>query len=233
MPIYVNSSRHFLDKFAEEAGRACPAGALMLDAGAGHAPYRKHFQHARYEAADICWLPHEYGEIKYVCDLTRIPVEDGRFDFVFCSQTLEHVPDPRAVLEEFHRVMAQDAALWISVPFQYEEHEQPWDFYRYTQFGLRHLLERSGFEVVRLEWLEGYLGTVAYQLKNAAKYIAAAPRHFGSDLRGRIFWLAANALRPAFAIGAMVLSRADIRHPYRSGGGCKNYAVVARKANRR
>lgn len=46
-----------------------------------------------------------------------------------------------------------------SAPLFYEEHETPYDFYRYTQFGVRHLMETTGFVIERLDWLEGYFGS--------------------------------------------------------------------------
>ena len=58
-----------------------------------------------------------------------------------------------------------------SGPLFYEEHEQPYDFYRYTQFGLRYLFSSAGFIIERLAWLEGYLGTVGYQLNTMARYL--------------------------------------------------------------
>ncbi|MHC4805510.1 MAG: hypothetical protein ACYTBX_04500 [Planctomycetota bacterium] len=72
----INSSRNYLDDFAKEAALSVPEGALVLDAGAGHCPYKHHFSDATYESADFCEVDKKYGDITYVCDLTSVPVED-------------------------------------------------------------------------------------------------------------------------------------------------------------
>ena len=80
----------------------------------------------------------------HVCDLSQIPVESGKYDLVLMTQVLEHLPEPAKVLRELYRVLKPGGTLWLSTPFYYEEHEVPYDFYRYSQYGLRHflLLER-------------------------------------------------------------------------------------------
>jgi SAM-dependent methyltransferase len=187
-----------------------PPEALVLDAGAGDAPYRDLFDHARYESADFL-ASHEHYRHRptYVCDLTAIPVEDARFDAAICSQVLEHVPDPAAVLAELQRVLKPGASLWLSAPLFYQEHQRPYDFFRYTRFGFRHLAEQAGFEVEEIERLEGYDATLSYQLAMAAR-----------ELRRPAF------LRALFAVLARWFARRDLRAPDRKRGMCKNYRVV-------
>jgi len=36
----------------------------------------------------------------------------------------------------------------ITVPFVWDEHEQPYDYARYSSFGLKHILSENGFEVI-------------------------------------------------------------------------------------
>jgi SAM-dependent methyltransferase len=225
--IFINSSRYYLDCFAKEAADSLPNGALVLDAGAGNCPYKYHFSHVRYESADFCQVDKEYGEITYVCDLTTIPVEDNRFDLILCSQALEHVPEPGKVLEELFRILKPGGSLWLTCPLFYEEHETPYDFYRYTQYGLKHLIERAGFLIIRIEWLEGYLGTLAYQLSLAAKALPIQPFQYGGGIFGVVSSVFALFLKPLFAILAVLFSRLDLRKKFISGGLCKNYAVVA------
>jgi SAM-dependent methyltransferase len=224
----VNSSRVYLDAFVSEAARSLPAGSLVLDAGAGNSPYKQHFTHARYESADFCKLDDgRYSGITYVCDLTSIPVESCRYDLVLCNQVLEHVPEPRAVLAELHRVLRPGGELRLTAPLFYEEHEVPFDFYRYTQFGFAYLLQSAGFELKRIDWLEGYFGTLSYQLDVAARSLPRNARDYGGGTVGVAVAGAVLLLRPMMVLLSQAFARLDLRKRYVAGGHCKNFAVVA------
>lgn len=203
---------------------------LVLDAGAGRSPYRRLFSHARYEASDFAQLATRYAPLDYVCDITDIPVEDGRFDRIVFNQVLEHVPDPVAAVRELHRVLKPGGRLLCTVPLFFAEHQQPYDFHRFTQFGLRRLFEEAGFEIVRLTWLEGYLGTVSYQFSLMGQHLPG-PRtslHVGGwrGLRGRLLL---GLLRKAAPWLARELAELDIAHRHTTGGMPKNYVLVARR----
>jgi SAM-dependent methyltransferase len=209
----MNSSRHYLDEFARRAGASVAAGAVVLDAGAGDGPYRDHFAHATYEAADFEAVPGKtYAGNHYICDLAAIPVESDRYDLVLFTQTLEHIPEPGTVLTELRRVLKPGAQIWASAPLFYEEHEQPYDFYRYTQFGLRRLFEEAGFRELEIDWLEGYYGTISYQLDVAARAAEGTRR-----------WRrTAPVLRHLSGLAA----RADVRRKVTTLGHPKNYTLV-------
>jgi SAM-dependent methyltransferase len=205
-------------------------GQLVLDAGAGRAPYRRLFDHARYETADFLAVEgKKYTEPDYVCDLARIPVEDARFDHVLLTQVLEHIPEPAEVLAELHRVMKPGGTLWLTAPLFYAEHEKPYDFYRYTEFGLRHLLEGAGFDVREVDWMEGYLGTLSYQARLMSRALPSSPSDYGGGLRGRALALVAKASKRIGRRVASGLSALDLRHKFVGKGLPKNYQVVARK----
>lgn len=210
-----NSSRFHLDRVNREFASNIPEGALVLDAAAGAQPYRDLFAHTRYESADFEQVDKDYARSTYVCDLTSIPVEDGRFDYILFNQALEHMPEPHDVLVELNRVLKPGGLMLCTAPFFYEEHEQPYDFFRYTRFAHEHMFPKAGFAVERIDWLEGYVGTVAYQLESAARLLP----------RG-IFWLPIRAL---FAILSVLFHRLDMRRPHKTSGYPKNYVVLARK----
>jgi SAM-dependent methyltransferase len=223
-----NSSRGYLREFLGRAAESVKPGDLVLDAGAGRAQYRGLFAHARYETADFLAVPGKaYRSPEYVCDLSAIPVEDARFDHVVCTQVLEHLPDPAAVLAEFHRVLKPGGRLWLTAPLFYAEHERPYDFYRYTQYGLRHLLEGAGFTVDELGWLEGYLGTLSYQARVMSTALPIDPAAWGGGLRGRGRALVARAARRLGGHAAGRLAELDRRHKFERRGLPKNYRVVA------
>lgn len=227
--LKINSSRVYLARFASQAAAAAPAGGWVLDAGAGDCPYRPYFEHVHYETADFCQVDKSYGAITYVCDLASLPVEAGRYDLVFCSQTLEHVPDPRQVLKELYRVLKPGGQLWLSAPLFFAEHEVPYDYYRYTRYGFTHLFEATGFTIGSLEWLEGYYGTLAYQLRLASTDLPTRGSDYGGGLLGWLLGVLAWPLKLLFAGLSLVFTQLDLRHRYVSGGLCKNYAVVAHK----
>lgn len=231
MPIHrTNSSRAYLLEFARQAAASVPPGAAVLDAGAGRTPYKSLFAHARYESADFCQIDQmPYGDITYVCDLAHIPVPDAKYDLVLLTQVLEHVPEPRSVLQELFRVLKPGGALWLSAPLFFEEHDTPFDFYRYTQYGLRHLLQTTGFTIQKLTWLEGYYGTLSHQLINAYRALSLRPRDYGSGVWGVLGPLAAIVLKPTLAGISLLYGQLDLHHKFTARGMCKNYTVVATK----
>jgi SAM-dependent methyltransferase len=229
-----NSSRKYLFEFARQAASSVLPGAAVLDAGAGKSPYKHLFTGAHYESADFCQVDQKaYGDITYVCDLTHIPVPDEKYDLVLLTQVLEHIPEPMLVLQEIHRVLKPGGTLWLSAPLFFEEHDIPFDFYRYTQYGLKHLLETTGFNIETLTWLEGYYGTLSHQLINAYRALPLKPQDYGGGVWGIFASLAAVLLKPAFAVFSLFYGMLDVRHKYTAKGQCKNYAVVARKPARR
>jgi SAM-dependent methyltransferase len=224
-----NSSRERLWRENAAFAATVPAGALVLDAGAGTSPYKSLFAHARYESADFEQVSKPYAAQTYTCDLSSIPVEDSRFDAVLFNQVMEHLPEPRAVLCELHRTLKPGGRLIYSAPLFYEEHEKPYDFYRYTQFGVRYLFTQTGFEIQRLDWLEGYFGTLGYQWDTAARALPTRGRDYGGGVVGLIAASAAVVLRPFFAGLSAAMHRLEMRHKLTTAGYPKNYIVIAQK----
>jgi len=222
-----NSSRDHLATWVSAAAASVPEGSLVLDAGSGDAPYRDLFSAMMYESADFMQVDKVYEPPTYVCDLRDIPVENARFDLVICNQVMEHIPAPVDLLRELSRVTKPGGAIWMSAPLFFEEHEQPHDYYRYTQFAWRHLAEEAGLDVVSLEWMEGYLGTLAYQLSMAARRdtvraISAGPGWAPGQK------VAAMAFGGACFVLAKWATRQDRRWKLTSTGMPKNYCAVLR-----
>ena len=88
---------------------------------------------------------HKRADVYY--DGKTLPFESGHFDAVVCNQVLEHVFNPTEFLGELNRVLKRGGLVLLTVPFVWDEHEQPWDYARYSSFGLRALLQEHGFEV--------------------------------------------------------------------------------------
>ena len=123
------------------------AHGKLLDAGAGSLNLRVWLESncSQYISLDIS---DERGEVDTVGDIQNMPqVSSDQFDTVFSSQVLEHVPEPWKAIGEFHRVLRQGGTVIISVPHISGLHEEPHDYYRYTPYSLRFLLQHYGFEI--------------------------------------------------------------------------------------
>jgi len=135
---------------------------VMLDFGCADSPYRKIFNVDRVIGLDITESGHEHKneKIDVYYDGRNIPFEDKFFDSVLSTEVFEHIFNIDEILGELWRVLKTGGHMLITVPFVWEEHETPYDFGRYTTFGIEHLLEKSGFEVLVHEKNTNYIETV-------------------------------------------------------------------------
>lgn len=224
-----NSSRYRLFEENKTFSRNIPDGALVLDAGAGEQPYRHLLAHTQYESADFEQVDKPYVVSTYVCDLKQIPVENERFDFILFNQVMEHLPEPQLVLEELYRVLKPGGELLYTGPLFYEEHEIPYDYFRYTQFSLKKLFSESGFTLERLDWLEGYYGTVGYQLNRMARYLPLKPREIANGIWGWLFWPIIFLIKICSALASVFFHQLEVRFKFTRKGYPKNYIGIFSK----
>lgn len=133
---------------------------LVLDAGAGRGAYRDML--LRYADEYVGIDVGASSATGVVGDAQRLPFADDSFDTVFCSQVLEHVPEPWLALAEFRRVLKPGGALILSVPHLSWLHNEPFDFYRYTRHGVNFLLNRAGFAAATIDPAGGLLSLLGH-----------------------------------------------------------------------
>ena len=142
-------------------------GGRILDVGCGNKPYAGLFSGDEYVGLEIDTPENRTNKCAdYYYDGRIFPFPDQSFDSVVCNQVLEHVFTPDIFLQEIQRVMKPGGKLLLTVPFAWDEHEQPWDYARYTSFGLKSLLENNGLNVVEQYKLNADI-RVLFQLINA------------------------------------------------------------------
>jgi len=134
------------------------ARGKLLDLGCGKVPL--FLAYKDYVTENICvdWehTSHQSEYLDSECDLTTaLPFKDGEFDTILLSDVLEHVPQPEHLWGEMSRLLAPGGRVIVNVPFYYWLHEQPYDYYRYTEFALRRFVERSGLCLLRLDAIGG------------------------------------------------------------------------------
>ncbi len=200
-----------------------PSGARVLDAGAGEARFAGWFAEHRYVALDSGvgdgdW---DYSRLHLRSDLARLPLASDSFDAVLCTQVLEHVPDPAGVVAELYRVLRPGGRLYLSAPQGWCEHQQPADYFRFTRFSLRMLLESAGFEGVQVEPMGGYFHYLGNRL-------AFLPRVLFDERGGWKRWALLPLELPALALFAGLLPLVcyyldplDRRREFTLGYGCR------------
>jgi SAM-dependent methyltransferase len=170
--------RHILhfESVIEDSARAfaasLPDGASLLDAGAGECQYAHLFHRQRYLAVDLgigdpSW---NYRRLDCIADLAALPLAPASFDACVNIVTLEHVREPAAVLAELARCLRPGGRLLLIVPMEWEVHQAPHDFFRYTCHGTRYLLERAGFEHIRIDPVGGFFRLLARRLLNGLQF---------------------------------------------------------------
>jgi SAM-dependent methyltransferase len=125
----------------------------VLDLGCGSKPYQSLFVNAHsYVGVDIAVSGHDHrgSKVDVYYDGAVIPFADGSFDSVVSFEVFEHVFNLEEVISETRRVLKPGGRLLITVPFAWEEHEAPYDFARYTSYGMKHMLEKAGFDILEM-----------------------------------------------------------------------------------
>ncbi len=121
----------------------------LLDVGCGMKPYRELFNVDSYIGLEYDNpTARNLGVADIFYEGKEFPFINGEFDSILCNQVLEHVFNPNTFLSEISRILKPKGTLLLTIPFVWDEHEQPHDYARYTSFGLSHLLQKHGFEVL-------------------------------------------------------------------------------------
>lgn len=150
----------------------------LLDFGCGSKPYKSLFSVSEYIGTDIAVSGHDHRHeaIDVYYDGKTLPFPDASFDSIFSSEVFEHVFNLPEILEELYRVLKPGGHLLVTLPFVWDEHEIPYDFARYTSFGIRHILQEKGFTVVAQWKTTNYVATL-WQMWAAYVYQHIFPKH--------------------------------------------------------
>ena len=139
---------------------ACFRGELY-DLGCGEAPYRDFFLgHAdRYIGVDWSASQH-HTKADIIADLNKpLPIDSEVADTVVSLSVMEHLCEPQMMLNEAFRILKNGGGIVLQVPWQWWIHEAPYDFFRYTPYGLQYMFSKAGFVDVVVEPEAGFFTT--------------------------------------------------------------------------
>lgn len=195
---------------------------VLYDLGCGEAPYRDFFLRYAEKYIGVDWAGcYHATKADVVADLNiPLPIECGVADTVVSLSVLEHLCEPQTMLNEAFRILKPGGAIVLQVPFQWWIHEAPYDFFRYTSYGLKYLFEKAGFVDVIVEPQSGFFTMWILKMNYFSCRFICGPK----PLR----WLVKACLVPFWFTGqllAPVLDTLDRNWAAETSG----YFVTARK----
>jgi SAM-dependent methyltransferase len=221
------SERQYLSPafFGQYAAVAEAFGSLsgrVVDLGCGIMPYAELLPPAvsLYHGLDITVRNSRPTLIGDVQSLGML--RDGSYDSVVCLEVLEHVPDPAHALAEIARILTNGGTLVLSVPHLSRLHEIPHDYYRYTEYGLRYLLQSNALEPVSIRARGGLFSFLGHQAATLLLGLAWGSKQAGPPVRWLIRWLLTypcywldkvGSQASLFPLGYVVVARRHARTP--------------------
>jgi ubiquinone/menaquinone biosynthesis C-methylase UbiE len=165
----INNLFAFIDnekvryQWVREQLLSIPKGKSILDAGAGECQYKKFCEHLSYTSQDLG----EYDgrgdsiglqtkkwdntKLDIICDIINMPLDSGRFDYVLCTEVLEHVPFPDQAIREMSRVLKPGGSLIVSSPFCSQTHFAPFHFCTgFNIYWYKAVFETCGLEITEV-----------------------------------------------------------------------------------
>jgi SAM-dependent methyltransferase len=166
------------------------ARGSLIDLGCGKVPLYAAYRDLVTATTCVDWAGslHKNEFLDVECDLMEpLPFDPESFDTIILSDVLEHIPGPDHLWSEMSRILAPGGHLLLNVPFLYWLHEEPHDYYRYTEFALRRFATNAGLEV---DVLKPIGGTPELLADLAAKHlirVRLVGRSLAALIQGGIF----------------------------------------------
>jgi len=141
----------------------------VLDLGCGEQPYASIVKEKASEYFGMDVMVRDTKRPDVCADSLSLPFKGHSFDTVLCTQVLEHVKDPFILFHQVSRVLKDAGCLILTAPQAWPLHEEPYDFFRYTKYGLTELAESNSLRVIKLEERGGGISAIG-QLTAAVLY---------------------------------------------------------------
>ena len=121
----------------------------FLDLGCGTRPYRKYYD-SKFEKVIAGDFEKRIEDVDLILDAQDLPFEPNNFDTILFTEVLEHIPDPTKAISEISRCLKTNGELILTFPFHHPMHEVPYDFTRWTEFGIKKILNDHNLKIVKM-----------------------------------------------------------------------------------
>ncbi len=194
----------------------------LVDLGCGEAPYKKYFMQFADNYTGVDWSNTFHNSAAdVVSNLNeRIDLPNESADTIVSLSVMEHLCEPQIFLNESYRVLKRGSNMILQVPWQWWVHEAPYDFFRYTPYGLKYMLEKAGFVDITVKPQTGFFTTWIVKMNYFSARFIRGPK----PLR----WIIKAVLVPFWTIGQILapyLDKLDRNWEAEAQG----YFVLARK----
>jgi len=202
------------------------ATGSLVDLGCGVKPYRAMFEQVveHYYGVDSeITSKKNYGEMTQpdlFADVANTGLETESFDVVLSTQVLEHIPNPKKLITESKRLLKKDGICIMTIPFVWQLHSEPFDFHRFTKYGIKELFENNSFDILELFPLEGAYATLK-QTKIISLYLHFETNNKVIELYRRI--------RNLLCIPLLNYLALKFDRVFYNDKLCLNYLVIAKK----
>lgn len=157
MGAFISFRRFYLDRFLENVsffGDVLDIGGKKDNKRGDFRPPLEKVKSWKYLNVDASTNP------DYHCSAEKTGIVDSSFDIVLMCETLEHLEQPGQTLCECFRLLRVEGQLYITVPFLYPVHADPYDFQRWTPERLRIELEQCGFKDISIAPMGGFWAVI-------------------------------------------------------------------------
>lgn len=139
--MFKKITRKKMDKFLSQYA----TDKKVLDIGSGGSFYNRYFPNRLCVDIDKTRKP------DLVADAHKLPFNDNEFNIILCTEVLEHLKNPQKAINEMRRILKKGGKLILTTRFVYPLHDSPYDYFRYTKYGLKELFKNWNIEYLESE----------------------------------------------------------------------------------
>lgn len=183
-PYFI--AKHYILRDIRNTLKSYSFKGSLLDIGCGEKPYKNLFNSInKYIGIDFKnysinkdfkgEIPEDYFSDDYLDTLT-LPYQNESFDNVVAFQVLEHHKNPKKMISEVFRIVKSGGYILMTVPFLGGIHEEPYDYQRFTRYGLSKLFEENNFDIINIKEQGAIFSTISMLLNEHLNACASQNR---------------------------------------------------------